>query len=103
MSLLRSFTEIPAVSVDLTSRKASVAWSKPVMRNNVPGTDSENPRLTFVYVLFTRDKNKKAGSAWKQVVQVGHFFLILGFSLKEYKAISDSLQNCIGLYIIRNC
>jgi hypothetical protein len=69
MSLSRTFSEIPAVSVELASRKAAVAWNTPVIRNNLPGTD-QSSRLTFVYVLFTRDKNKKGGGAWKQIVQV---------------------------------
>ncbi|XP_060560953.1 uncharacterized protein LOC132720760 [Ruditapes philippinarum] len=68
MSLSRTFSEIPAVSVELASRKAAVAWNTPVIRNNLPGTD-QSSRLTFVYVLFTRDKNKKGGGAWKQIVQ----------------------------------
>ncbi|XP_053406432.1 ephrin type-A receptor 2-like [Mercenaria mercenaria] len=83
-SLSRSFTEIPAVSIEKKMmREAIVAWSTPIVNNIVPGT-KQGSNLNFVYVLFARDKNKKAGSAWKQIVQTSSTYAIMDLTSLPY-------------------
>lgn len=80
MDLSQTFSEIPAVTIEPRMREAVVAWSTPVGNNAVSGSIPEK----LVYVLLTRDRYKKSGSAWKQVVQTSSTFAIMDVTVLPY-------------------
>ncbi|KAL4237986.1 hypothetical protein ACF0H5_002697 [Mactra antiquata] len=87
------FKETPAVEMDNKSRKAYLAWSRPILINSIPNSRTTP---TFVYVLFYKAKTAKKDRFWQETRQTIQTEAIIDIDIDTISTVPEFWLMAVG-------